>query len=125
MPQIVWTADADGRIDYLNRRWAEFTGKPGTVGNDGVRLSQVVSNLVTNAAKCTDAAGQIWLTAERENDVAVIRVRDNGIGLEPAMTSRIFELFVQARSKRIAAAAPNRGSIITSSNRSILRPPSR
>ena len=36
MPQIVWTARPDGNIDYLNRRWAEFTGLPQTVGNDGL-----------------------------------------------------------------------------------------
>ena len=35
MPQIVWTARPDGNIDYLNRRWTEFTGLPETVGNDG------------------------------------------------------------------------------------------
>jgi PAS domain S-box-containing protein len=35
MPQIVWTARPDGNIDYLNRRWTEFTGTPGAVGNEG------------------------------------------------------------------------------------------
>ena len=35
MPQIVWTARPDGNIDYLNRRWTEFTGLPETVGNEG------------------------------------------------------------------------------------------
>lgn len=35
MPQIVWTAGPDGNIDYLNRRWTEFTGLPETVGNEG------------------------------------------------------------------------------------------
>src|SRR4029077_145403 len=35
MPQIVWTARTDGNIDYLNRRWTEFTGLPQTVGNEG------------------------------------------------------------------------------------------
>ena len=34
MPQIVWTAGPDGEIDYLNRRWSEFTGLPNTLGND-------------------------------------------------------------------------------------------
>ena len=34
MPQIVWTAGRDGQIDYLNRRWTEFSGQPGAVGND-------------------------------------------------------------------------------------------
>jgi PAS domain S-box-containing protein len=35
MPQIVWTAQPDGKIDYMNRRWTEFTGLPETVGNEG------------------------------------------------------------------------------------------
>jgi PAS domain S-box-containing protein len=63
---------------------------------DPVRLAQVISNLLTNAAKYTEAKSRIWLTAQREADAAVLRVRDNGIGIAPAMRSRIFELFVQA-----------------------------
>ena len=63
---------------------------------DPVRLAQVVGNLLTNAAKYTEANGRIWLTARREGDWAVLRVRDNGIGIAPDMLSRIFELFVQA-----------------------------
>ncbi|MBA3886731.1 MAG: PAS domain S-box protein [Acidobacteria bacterium] len=62
---------------------------------DPVRLAQVVGNLLTNAAKYTEAGGRIWLTAERSGDVAVLRVRDTGIGIDPAMLPRIFELFVQ------------------------------
>src|SRR5262249_27938128 len=62
---------------------------------DPVRLAQVISNLLTNAAKYTEANGRIWLTAQREGDAAVLRVRDNGIGIAPDMLSRIFELFVQ------------------------------
>ena len=62
---------------------------------DPVRLAQVVGNLLTNAAKYTEANGHIWLTAEREGDQAVLRVRDNGIGIAPDMLPRIFELFVQ------------------------------
>jgi CheY-like chemotaxis protein/anti-sigma regulatory factor (Ser/Thr protein kinase) len=62
---------------------------------DPVRLTQVVGNLLTNAAKYTEANGRIWLTAEREGDEAVLRVRDNGIGIAHAMLPRIFDLFVQ------------------------------
>ena len=62
---------------------------------DPVRLSQVIGNLLTNAAKYTEPNGRIWLTADREGDVAVLRVRDNGIGIGPQMLPRIFELFVQ------------------------------
>ena len=62
---------------------------------DPVRLAQVVGNLLTNAAKYTEPDGRIWLTAERDGDVAVLRVRDTGIGIAPDMLPRIFELFVQ------------------------------
>ncbi len=63
---------------------------------DPVRLAQVVGNLLTNAAKYTEPNGRIWLTAERDGEMAVLRVRDNGIGIAPHMLPRIFELFVQA-----------------------------
>src|SRR5581483_5397086 len=62
---------------------------------DPVRLAQVVGNLLTNAAKYTEPGGRIWLTAERDGDMAALRVRDNGIGIAPYMLPRIFELFVQ------------------------------
>jgi PAS domain S-box-containing protein len=63
---------------------------------DPVRLTQVLGNLLTNAAKYTDSGGCIWLTAERDGDMAVLRVRDNGIGIDPRMLPTVFELFVQA-----------------------------
>ncbi|HYE86239.1 MAG TPA: PAS domain S-box protein [Vicinamibacterales bacterium] len=63
---------------------------------DTVRLSQVISNLLTNSAKYTDPGGRISLSAQREQNTVVLRVRDNGIGLDPAMRTRIFDLFVQA-----------------------------
>ena len=66
------------------------------VDADPLRLTQVVGNLLTNAAKYTEPNGRIWLTAERTGDMAVLRVRDTGIGIDAQMLSRIFELFVQA-----------------------------
>ena len=62
---------------------------------DPVRLAQVVSNLLTNAAKYTERRGRIWLTAARDGEMAVCHIRDNGIGIAPHMLPRIFELFVQ------------------------------
>ncbi len=62
---------------------------------DPVRLAQVVGNLLTNAAKYTEANGHIRLTAQRDGDQAVLRVRDNGIGVAPDMLPHVFELFVQ------------------------------
>ncbi len=65
------------------------------VDGDIVRLSQVIANLLTNAAKYTDHAGHIWLGAARDGGEAVVRVRDSGIGIPPDMLPRVFDLFVQ------------------------------
>jgi signal transduction histidine kinase/CheY-like chemotaxis protein len=62
---------------------------------DPTRLAQVVGNLLNNACKFTDKGGQTWLTIEREGEQAVIRVRDNGIGIAADQLHRIFEMFVQ------------------------------
>jgi PAS domain S-box-containing protein len=67
-----------------------------TVEADPIRLTQVFGNLLTNAAKYTDSNGRIALTAQREGDQAVVRLRDTGIGIAPDMLPRIFDLFVQA-----------------------------
>jgi signal transduction histidine kinase len=63
---------------------------------DWDRLLQILGNLLTNAAKYTDENGQIVLTAVREGAEAVIRVRDSGIGINPDLLPRIFDLFTQA-----------------------------
>jgi len=62
---------------------------------DPVRLSQVFSNLLNNAAKYTNPRGNIWLTAQREGSDVVVSVRDNGIGIAKDMLSPIFDMFTQ------------------------------
>ena len=62
---------------------------------DVARLVQVVANLLNNAAKYTQLGGQIWLTAERDGNEGVIKVRDTGIGIPPALLTRVFEPFIQ------------------------------
>jgi len=69
---------------------------PVWLDGDPVRLEQILGNLLTNAARYTEPGGRISVLAEREGDRAVIRVRDNGIGIRPEMASRIFEMFTQA-----------------------------
>ena len=63
---------------------------------DTARLEQVVVNLLTNAAKYTDEGGRLWLSVEQEGEMAVLRVRDTGIGIALELLPRIFELFTQA-----------------------------
>jgi two-component sensor histidine kinase len=60
-----------------------------------VRLAQVVANLLNNAAKYTNRGGHIRLTAERDGSDAVVRVRDDGIGIPGDMLARIFDIFTQ------------------------------
>jgi PAS domain S-box-containing protein len=69
--------------------------KPLFLDADPVRLAQVVGNLLTNAAKYTEAKGRIALIATREGNEAVLRLQDNGIGIAADILPRIFELFVQ------------------------------
>lgn len=69
--------------------------EPLHVEGDMVRLAQVVSNLLGNAIKYSHRGARILLAARREGEQAVIRVRDEGIGIPVAMLTRIFDLFVQ------------------------------
>lgn len=70
---------------------------------DPTRITQIVSNLLNNAAKYTPPGGTIVVEVTRERGEAVVRVRDTGIGMEPALLARVFDLFVQAET------APERG----------------
>jgi signal transduction histidine kinase len=67
-----------------------------TVEADLVRLAQVISNLLNNAAKYTEPGGRIALAVRREDGEAVISVRDNGIGIAPELLPRVFDMFAQA-----------------------------
>ena len=62
---------------------------------DPARLAQVVGNLLNNACKFTDKGGHVWLTVEQEGEQAVIRVRDNGIGIAAEQLPRLFDMFAQ------------------------------
>jgi two-component system CheB/CheR fusion protein len=66
---------------------------------DPGRLSQVLINLLDNAAKYTPPGGQIWLSAERvpddENEFLELRVRDTGIGIQADLLPHVFEMFTQ------------------------------
>jgi signal transduction histidine kinase/CheY-like chemotaxis protein len=63
---------------------------------DPVRLTQVIANLLNNAAKYSDEGGQIWLTSRREGDEIVVSVRDTGMGIHADMLPHVFDMFAQA-----------------------------
>ena len=74
----------------------EETGEPLAVSGDRIRLMQVFGNLLNNAAKYTDAGGDITLQIGREGPNARVRLTDTGIGIEADMLPRVFDLFIQA-----------------------------
>ena len=67
------------------------------VAADPVRLAQVISNLLTNAAKYTPPGGKIRISARRQADLVVLTVRDTGIGIDADMLPHVFDLFTQDR----------------------------
>jgi signal transduction histidine kinase len=73
----------------------ELPSRPISIDADPVRMEQVLSNLITNAAKYTPDGGEITVRGQVVDDNAVLSVRDNGIGIAPEMLPRVFDLFVQ------------------------------
>ena len=71
---------------------------PVLVEGDPIRLEQIFGNLLTNAVKYTPAGGQAEVFVRREGEGAVIRVKDNGVGIDPERINSIFGLFAQAEN---------------------------
>jgi PAS domain S-box-containing protein len=65
---------------------------------DAARLAQAIGNILNNAAKFTPRGGSVTLALERDRANALIRIRDNGIGIEDSQLSRVFDMFMQART---------------------------
>ncbi|HEY1379601.1 MAG TPA: response regulator [Gemmataceae bacterium] len=87
-----------------HRLEVSVTQQPLWVNGDPARLAQVLTNLLNNAAKYTEPGGRVWLTADaacaekdpaRPLGLAVLSVRDTGIGIPPDMLPRVFDLFTQ------------------------------
>ena len=69
--------------------------EPISLDADLIRLAQVFSNLLNNAAKYTEQGGHIWLTAERHGGEVMVKVRDTGLGIPTDMLPRTFDMFTQ------------------------------
>jgi CheY-like chemotaxis protein len=63
---------------------------------DATRLEQLFTNILNNAAKYTERGGEIVVTSGREDTWAVVRIRDTGVGISPALLPEVFNLFRQA-----------------------------
>ncbi len=70
--------------------------EPLFVDGDFARLVQCVANILGNAAKYTDAGGEIWIRTRAESTSAVIEITDTGAGISPELLPNVFDLFVQS-----------------------------
>ena len=76
----------------------EVSTEPLPIWGDGARLTQIISNLLNNAARFTAEGGHVVLAARREGTRVVLSVKDDGIGIPPDMRERVFEMFTQIES---------------------------
>jgi len=79
-----------------HRLETRLPSEPTYVDADPDRVQQVLTNLLNNAAKYTDARGEIAIIATRNADQVSISVRDNGVGIAPELLPKIFDLFTQS-----------------------------
>ena len=82
----------------LRQKTLHYSAWPATllISADATRLTQAITNLLTNGLRYTAEKGRVWLSVKEHNQQAVLEVADNGIGLSADQLSSIFELFVQA-----------------------------
>lgn len=97
--QDVVARAADSVRDIAQRQGLVFeietTSVPLDVVGDATRLEQVVVNLLNNALKFTPPGGRVGLITRRDGDHALLRVSDNGIGMNQSLIPTVFDLFVQ------------------------------
>jgi signal transduction histidine kinase/ActR/RegA family two-component response regulator len=74
----------------------QLPSTPVYINVDGTRLVQVLTNVLNNAVKFTPRGGHIWFTADQQSSEAVLRIRDTGVGIGPAVLPQVFDMFHQA-----------------------------
>jgi CheY-like chemotaxis protein len=83
-------------IEQRRHRLDVHVGRRGLgVNVDPDRMAQVISNLLTNAAKYSDRGSTIIVEASQRGNIARLRVKDEGVGIAPDMIDRVFDLFTQ------------------------------
>jgi len=85
-------------VEQRRHRLEVVDDAPGLVVEaDFVRLTQVLSNLLSNAAKYTPPGGEIRVEIQREDADALVRVSDNGVGMDATLLPKVFDLFEQGQ----------------------------
>lgn len=92
---------AEARGHALDLR---LPAEPVWLDADGTRVAQVIANILSNSIKYTPEGGRIEFVAERQDNELVVRISDNGSGIEPDMLPEIFDMFVQAEQSASRAA---------------------
>jgi len=94
---VAKAVEATAPLFEQRRQWLNLSVGAGGLALDAdeVRLTQVVSNLLTNAARYTVPGGRIEVTAAREGGDIVLAVHDNGTGMDAALLPHVFDMFVQ------------------------------
>jgi PAS domain S-box-containing protein len=98
LAQVIQSAVESSRpaIDAAGHKLSvSLPDHPVVIEADPTRLSQVLLNLMNNAAKYTEGGGHIWISAKVQGDQLAISVRDSGIGIPSEMLPNIFEMFAQ------------------------------
>jgi signal transduction histidine kinase len=107
-PQRVDLAELLSSLEKVTHPLVEAAGQTLTVTRpeepifvygDMTRLSQIVGNILQNAVKYNSPRGQTWLTLAKQDQEAVIKVKDTGIGISASMLDRIFEIFARAKPR--------------------------
>lgn len=97
------------------RLTVSLPARPLFVVADPLRLEQVLTNLLANAAKFTDHGGRIHLTAEADAEQVVLRVRDDGRGIAPHLLPQVFNLFAQGPESGVRAGGLGLGLALVKS----------
>jgi CheY-like chemotaxis protein len=85
--------------DHKQQLEVSIPGEPILLEVDATRVEQILLNLLINTARYTPRNGRIWLTVEKLEREVVIRVRDTGIGIEPEVLPKVFDLFSQGERR--------------------------
>jgi len=96
--EMSWTPAEEQRLELA----VDMAEAPIEVEGDRDRLTQVFSNILSNAAKYTTGRGQVWLSLRCEDGQAVVRIKDTGVGIPTEALEHVFEMFSQLTPSGLA-----------------------